>query len=51
MEDQLRILVETQNLSGLESFCLRVGKHRKVLEIAERAGIDMEELEELLARI
>ena len=46
----LRKIVETENLKALEAFC-KGRTYQQVRDYARDVGVDLDELEELLARI
>lgn len=51
IQQRLVDIVKKKDLQRLESFCIRVGSYRAVMRIAEKAGIDSGEIEELLGEI
>ena len=44
-------IVKTKNLIALETYCMRKGKYKFVIQDAKEQGIDLDELEELLQEI
>jgi hypothetical protein len=46
----LRKIIETEDLKALEAFC-QGRTYQQVLNYARDVGVDLDELEELLARI
>lgn len=49
-ELELPEIVRTRNLERLEGFCL-TRTYQEVISVAERLGVDLKELEELLGEI
>lgn len=50
MTTSLKRIVAEKNLPALEAFCLR-RTYQQVMDYARGVGVDLEELEELLAQI
>ena len=50
-DGRLRDIVQDRDLPALEAYCLRRRKHRLVRLDAEAQEIDLDELEDLLAKI
>jgi len=44
-------IVAERDLKALEQYCLHYGEYQKVRDNAEHFGIDLDELEDLLAEI
>lgn len=51
MAKTLSEIVRDEDLESLEGYAISAGKYSTLMKIAEREGIDLEHLEELLSRI